>query len=374
MSTLHIYLLGQFRLEYEGQTVTAVNTDRLRSLLAYLVLHRRAPISRRHLAFTLWPDSTEAQAQTNLRKLLYQLRRALPDAERFVDGDHGAVWWQRDAPFSLDVAALEAALATARHASDPVTTDAALQQAIDLYRGDLLASLYDDWVAPERERLRQDFLTGVEKGVRRLMEAGVGANALRWAERCLQLDPLREETYRDLIRLQAQAGNQAAVTMIYKACATALRDHFGVAPSLETVAAYREALATRGGRGLTDTPFADARAPHNLPAMLTSFVDREEDIAALLEHLTDPATRLITLTGVGGVGKTRLALQVASAVLDEFPDGIFWVDLATLADPAPAPSAIAQVRVVSENSLLGAIKAHLRSRHALLVLDVKYRM
>jgi DNA-binding SARP family transcriptional activator len=87
LAALEIHVLGDFRLVYAGQLVTSVSSPRLQSLLAYLVLHRAAPQSRRHLAFLLWPDSTEAQARTNLRNLLHQLRQALPAPERFLAAD-----------------------------------------------------------------------------------------------------------------------------------------------------------------------------------------------------------------------------------------------------------------------------------------------
>ena len=79
LPTLHIRLLGDFSLIYDGEPVASINTPRLHSLLAYLVLHRDAPQLRQHLAFLFWPDTSEAQARTNLRQLLHQLRHALPD-------------------------------------------------------------------------------------------------------------------------------------------------------------------------------------------------------------------------------------------------------------------------------------------------------
>jgi DNA-binding SARP family transcriptional activator len=81
---LRVHLLGDFHLLYDERTVSDVDTPRLQSLLSYLVLHRHAPQSRRHLAFLFWPDSTEAQARTNLRNLLHHLRHALPEADRFL--------------------------------------------------------------------------------------------------------------------------------------------------------------------------------------------------------------------------------------------------------------------------------------------------
>src|SRR5437867_277943 len=103
LPTLHVHLLGDFRLVYDNKPVTEVNSARLQSLLAYLVLHRDTSQSRQHLAFLFWPDSTEAQARNNLRQALHQLRQQLPDADRFLYADVTTLCWRSDAAFSLDV-------------------------------------------------------------------------------------------------------------------------------------------------------------------------------------------------------------------------------------------------------------------------------
>src|SRR5260370_20318186 len=100
---LSIRLFGDLSLIYGDEPITSVNTPRLHSLLAYLVLHRDAPQLRQHLAFLFWPDTSEAQARTNLRQLLHQLRHALPDADSFLYADASTVCWRSDAPFQLDV-------------------------------------------------------------------------------------------------------------------------------------------------------------------------------------------------------------------------------------------------------------------------------
>ena len=110
---LKVYLLGGFRLLNDEAPVTAINTPRLQSLLAYLALHRHLPQPRSHLAFLFWPDSTEAQARTNLRYLIHQLRHALPQADQFLHTGDGMLHWQADAPFTLDVADFE------QHRRDP---------------------------------------------------------------------------------------------------------------------------------------------------------------------------------------------------------------------------------------------------------------
>src|SRR5690349_24817924 len=104
-STLHIRLLGDFGLIYADRQVTSLNPTRLRSLLAYLVLHRDVPQQRQHLAFLFWPDTTEAQARNNLRQLLHQLRQALPFVEQYLSADTHMLHWHSITPFHLDVAA-----------------------------------------------------------------------------------------------------------------------------------------------------------------------------------------------------------------------------------------------------------------------------
>jgi len=142
-----------------------------------------------------------------------------------------------------------------------------------------------------------------------------------------------------------------------------LAEALGVAPEARATLE----VARRGGRG----GVAVARR-HNLPAQLTSFVGREREVAAVRERLLDSGVRLLTLTGPGGVGKTRLALRAAAGLLERFGDGVCFVSLAPLADPALVPSAIAQALGLQEGGgrpLLPSLQAFLRDKRLLLVLD-----
>src|SRR6266568_9295491 len=130
MPTLHIRLLGDFNLLYSDQQVTSLNTTRLRSLFAYLVLHRDVPQQRQHLAFLFWPDATEAQARNNLRQLLHQLRQAFPDVEHFLSSDTHMVHWHPDTTWHLDVAEFEQAL-TLADAAARRNDQHALQDALE---------------------------------------------------------------------------------------------------------------------------------------------------------------------------------------------------------------------------------------------------
>src|SRR5437868_15505602 len=117
MPTLHLRLLGDFSLIYDDRQVTSLNTMRMQSLLAYLVLHRDVPQQRQHLAFLFWPETTEAQARNNLRQLLHQLRQAFPPVEHILSADADTLHWHTVTSFHLDVAELEQAITEANAAT-----------------------------------------------------------------------------------------------------------------------------------------------------------------------------------------------------------------------------------------------------------------
>src|SRR5438046_1556236 len=137
MAILHIRLFGTFQVDDGRSALAGLASARAQSLLAYLLLHRGAPQSRAHVAFQFWPDSTEAQAQANLRYFLYQLRRTLPNASQYIHADKTTIQWIADAPFTLDVADFERAAAEAENGLG-VETREALERVLAQYTGDLL--------------------------------------------------------------------------------------------------------------------------------------------------------------------------------------------------------------------------------------------
>ena len=155
-STLQIRLLGELELRYHEALLPPLESARVASLLAYLLVHRNVPQTRQRLAFLLWPDSTESQAQTNLRHVLHTLRHSLPEPDHFILATPRTLQWRMDAPFRLDIAVFEDAL-TQAHQSVGDDVLAALRSAINLYRGDLLEGWYDEWLLAEREKVRQRY-------------------------------------------------------------------------------------------------------------------------------------------------------------------------------------------------------------------------
>ena len=300
---LHIHLLGDFRLLHDDVPLTDIDTPALQSLLGYLLLHRDAPQARSHLAYLFWPDSTEAQARTNLRKQIYHLRQALPDADRFLHADRNTVQWQTAALYTLDVAEFEAALAAASaaaQAGDLSAQRAALERAISVYGGDLLPSCYDDWVLEERERLRHRYTASLEALVDLLSDQGDYAGAIRQAQRLLRHDPVIESTYRRLMRLYAAAGNRALALRTYHTCATTLQQELEVEPDAVTRHLYRQLLQH-------DAPATAGVEP---VALTSPLIARDDEWAQLQVAWQDAAARrpqMVLLTGEAGIGKTRLA-------------------------------------------------------------------
>src|SRR5579884_1048047 len=242
---LHIRLLGDFSLIYADQQVTSLHTIRLQSLLAYLVLHRNAPQQRQHLAFLFWPDTTEAQARNNLRQLLHQLRQAFPAVTHFLSADTHMLHWHALSTFSLDVAEFEQALALAEQATrrdDQHALQAALEQADNLYRGELLPGCYDEWILPERERLRLRHRQALEQLLHLFETRGDTLMAISYARRLLTLDPLSEDLYRRLMRLFALNNDRASALHVYHTCVSTLQREMGVDPDLATRAIYEQLL------------------------------------------------------------------------------------------------------------------------------------
>ena len=254
VKTLRIRLLGDFALLANDTTITSLDVPRLQSLLAYLALHRGLPQARSRIAYTLWPDSTDGQAHTNLRNLLFKLRMTLPEVYTFLVVERQTLCWQPDAHFRLDVIEFEAAIARAEQAlcmQDEVTERQALEQAMQLYQGDLLPSCYDEWIQAERDRLQQSYQGALERLIELLEQAGNYAGAIRVAQRLLRLDPLQEATYRHLMRLYAARGDRGAISRTYQTCAAVLKCELAVQPALATRKTYEQLMRAEDEPAMT---------------------------------------------------------------------------------------------------------------------------
>ncbi|MFZ2422095.1 MAG: BTAD domain-containing putative transcriptional regulator [Anaerolineae bacterium] len=306
MPILYIHLLGDFHLLYGDQPVTGFNQPRLQSLLAYLLLHRHVPQSRRQLAFLFWPDTTDKQAQTNLRQLVHHLRHYLPRVDHYVSIDHATLQWRHDAPFTLDVAAFQT-LCTQTEPAIGQATLARLEKAVALYAGELLPGCYDDWILPERERLRQQFAQAMERLIGELEDQRAYGAAIPHALRLLHHDPLHEASYRRLMQLHGLVGERAAALRVYHTCATTLLRELGVEPSQATRELYEGLLQTDGA------PVTNKRPAARL-TVATPLVGRQLEwhkLVAAWRLAAAGQAHFVLVAGEAGIGKTRLAEELA---------------------------------------------------------------
>src|SRR5206468_2796865 len=208
-----VSLFGNLHIDVEGKPVSTVNTNRLQSLLAYLILHVETPQPRDALAFTLWPASRESQARTNLRQLVHNLRRALPVECDSLVTDHFSVQWRSDNSCRVDAWEFQSAIADASIAlkSSVRTREiVCLTKAADLYADDLLPALSVDWILPVRDDYRRSVCGALDRLAIMLADQADYATAISYADRVLVLDPLGEAHHQLVMRLHAANGDRAS--------------------------------------------------------------------------------------------------------------------------------------------------------------------
>ncbi len=370
-------LLGEFSLTQAAGISLGLTAERAQSLLAYLVLHRHAPQPRAHLAFQLWPDSGESQARTNLRNLLHSLCQALPDPDRFLAADATMIRWRPDAPAEIDLVAFETALNQAHGAVDPATARGHLETALAHYTGDLLLGNQDEWLLPHRERLRLAYLETLDRLVALAIQQGDSRAAVHWAQRLVREDPIGEQGYVQLMQVYALSGDRAGVHRVYQACVDTLARELGAEPSRATQEAYRSYLrldqSAPGEESVATLaePAPTARV-QPLPVAATPLLGRTRELAEVAQLLADPTCRLLTILGVGGVGKSRLALETAAAHRTVFADGVAFVAMTGLQRPEYLTPAIADAVgcvFTGSSDSRSQLLTYLSTRQLLLVLD-----
>jgi DNA-binding SARP family transcriptional activator len=284
----------------DGRSPTRLPNARQQQIIAFLVLHARsAPILRQRVGGSLWPESTDDQALTNLRRELHHLREGWPSLDGLVDVSSRTLAWRVDAGATVDLLAFEAA--TDRGLGGD---RAALEEAARLYRGDLLPECAAEWIEADRERLRQRAKKVLTHLVGLLEDGRAFGEAIDHAQRLLRLDPVDEHAWCALMRCHARRGERAAALHLYQQCTAVLKKELGIQPSAPTRITYREILDL------------DATAPA-VPApprtALYPLVGRQSEWQSLLNAwsaATPGRTRLVSIRGESGIGKTRLAEEL----------------------------------------------------------------
>jgi predicted ATPase/DNA-binding SARP family transcriptional activator/DNA-binding CsgD family transcriptional regulator len=405
---LRLYLLGAFRVVVDGRVVERATSPRRKvaALLKLLALAPRRTLHVDQVLDTLWPDLPLAAARNNLHHTLHLLRRALDGGPlraipaTYVGRTRDLLALSPAVPVWTDVEAFETAAAAARRTPDP----AAYEAALALYAGDLLPEdRFEDWAAPRREVLRDVYVQLLHELADRYEARGDLQPAIVTLNRLVAAEPAHEPAHVGLMRLYAASGQRHLAMRQYRHLAEAVRRELDTDPEPASQRLYQAIVAGRFPAPVDGAPITllapspktlqtsepDAR-PNNLPALATSFVGRKQEVADLAGLLAEqlaaatgataepptPAPRLLTLTGTGGAGKTRLALQVAATLRDAhpglYPDGIWLVELAALTDSALVPQALATVVGVRESQgrpLLEVLAAALRPKRSLVILD-----
>ncbi len=355
---LSLYLLDGFLMQ--GDSAPALlHSPRLQTLLAYLVLHCHEPRPRSQVAFALWPDVTDAQAHGSLRRALYRLRRAWPASKQFLQATSVTLHWPDHPALTVDVRELINGLTQA-------DTRDMLETALAWYRGPLLPTCNDEWLIAEREALQQSWLDGLLRLSEQYEAAQQYEQAILVARQLCRHAPLDERHYQRLMQLYIETGNQSAALQTYRSCSEMLAHEYDTPPSADTRLLY-EALAA-AATALPPSPDPALE----LPLQPTPFVGRTGELAALHQLFEQPACRLLTVLGPGGVGKTRLALQAAAEQSPRHRHGVVFVSLAaarTADDLLLALVEALQLRPHGQTPLWDRLVTYLRPRAMLLLLD-----
>ncbi|MFN8471227.1 MAG: BTAD domain-containing putative transcriptional regulator [Anaerolineae bacterium] len=375
---LILAFLGPFHVTLNGQSARFA-TARGRALLAYLAVEADRPHRREALADLLWPDHSETLARRNLSQDLVRLRRAIEDEgdERSLQVTATTVRFNA-AGADVDVTHFQSLLAAcADHRHDAIERCPAcisrLRAAIALYRGEFLAGFslkdnqpFNEWSLYRRERLHRQALDALDILIRHALAAGDYAQGQHYAQRQLELEPWYEEGHRHLMRSLAGMGQRSAALAQYEACRRILAAELGIEPSDGT-----RALVARIRDGEGEARPQPHRPAHTLPAPLTPFIGRTRELAEVRARLREPGVRLLTLVGLGGMGKTRLAVEAARAHADACPDGVYFVPLTPQSEPITLAAAISGALGLTTQGadIWGQVQSALQHKKVLLVLD-----
>jgi predicted ATPase/DNA-binding SARP family transcriptional activator len=370
---MHFRVLGSLEVG-RGNDLVDIGSSNERKILTALLVEANAVVSTSRLIDVVWGENPPASDRNALQTYIARLRRRLA-----TEGAPGpivtrppgyAIELRSDQLDSLQFRELlDEARATA--AADPHRTLALLDRALELWRGSAFAEFAGDDVArAAAARLEELRYAAMTERVEVLLTLGRSADAVSVLEGLVAAEPHNEQTHAQLMRALARGGRQVDALRLYQRFRERLADELGLEPS----ASLRELEGQILAHAPDVTPAEPVSTPPpidgNLVPAITTFVGREHDVAGLVDLLT--RARIVTLVGVGGVGKSRLAVRLAETVASAFPDGIWVVELARITTPDAVPHAVAAVLGTTSRAgdeVAAVLVDALRARRLLLIVD-----
>lgn len=367
MSTiLKLTLLGKPQTYLNGELVTAFGTQKAQALFYFLAVTGTVH-SRHALAALFWSEDSEENAKNSLRVALSGLRRLIPDHLTIT---RQTIAFNHESNFTLDIHVFDQQTETKLNHTDALDIQV-LEQLIKLYRGDFLedfhvddAPFFEEWLLTERVRRRQIAIELLHRLTNHYVTVRAYEQAIRTLKRLLLLEPWDEAAHRTLMETLSRIGDFNAALSQYDQCYQILVDELDVEPMPETTELYRRIQAARAARR------------HNLPPESTPFIGRAKELEQLIAMVSEPDCRLVTIVGLGGIGKSRLALQAARQICAEqallFLNGVIYVSLTNIVDAEQATLALAdalELKVAGREDPLLRVQKQLENKEILLLLD-----
>jgi predicted ATPase/DNA-binding SARP family transcriptional activator len=382
-----IELVGRLRLVTDDGTV--VDADAFpgrqgRAVFAYLAAHH-GPVPREELGGILWPDRLPRSWGRDLSVIVSRLRALLRSSgvgSALLAGTAGAYELRLPPGTVVDLDLIPEDLARGQAAfarGDADTAGAAAAAAAERARRPLLPGFDVAWVDAKRSELRSLLIDSLDLAARARSHLGDTADAVRYAREAVGLQPLRERGYVTLMRVHLAGGDRAQALRTYEECRMLLADELGVDPSAETQAVYLEALRADGTVGsvggvdervVAELPGDAPVMPGNLPLAVDSLWGRDTDLFALGRLVR--RRRIVTLVGVGGVGKSRLAVECGRRMATGYRDGAWLCELSVLRSGDAVGHAVATSLAVTPapgGDTISSLAEALRARSLLVVLD-----
>ena len=363
----------------EGDRVVALGSGKARALLAVLLLHANEVVPSERLIEELWGEAAPVTVAKSVQTYVSHLRRALR-GERGDNGADGLLvtraggYVLRLEPGQLDLARFERLVQEGRRAlevGEPEQAAESLREALALWRGPPLVDFsYEPFAQQEIARLEELRMAAQEERIEADLALGRHTELTAELETLVAAQPLRERLRGQLMLALYRCDRQVEALEVFRHGRERLVEELGLQPS-PALRRLEQAILTHSGE-LASSAAPGASGARRLPVPPNRTIAREHELAALGKRLRTHAVRLVTLTGPGGVGKTRLALEAARAVEADFPDGAHFVSLAALQRPAEVAAAIVKtlsVIVLAEESPEQAVERFLAAKHLLLVAD-----